>query len=104
MNLPRLLGTSLMSDVAMYRTRLENLVNHPRPGSDGREDQGEPPDESGGREGGSVDRGGFRVAGPTPGELDGLLRIRDLHGFIEQAYHVILQRPADLQGASGHAM
>ena len=105
-----------MPDVTMYRARLENLVNHPRPWSDGREedraggvspgdaapeDRGGPPGESGGRKGGSMDQGGFRIAGPTPEELDGLLRIRDLHGFIEQAYRVILHRPPDFRARAG---
>jgi 2-polyprenyl-3-methyl-5-hydroxy-6-metoxy-1,4-benzoquinol methylase len=60
-------------------------------------------DESGGREGGGADRGGFRIAGPTLEDLDALLRIQDLHGFIEQAYRVILHRPPDLRGAGRHA-
>src|SRR5512135_1056794 len=102
----------------MYRARLENLVNHPRPWSDDRGDdrpdgvppgaaasgdRGGPPNEPGGREGGIVDRGAFRISGPAPEELDGLLRIRDLDGFIEQAYRVILHRPPDLRGAGRHA-
>jgi SAM-dependent methyltransferase len=50
-----------------------------------------------------VDQRVFCIAGPAPEELDGLLRIRDLDGFIEQAYRVILHRPPDLRGARRHA-
>jgi SAM-dependent methyltransferase len=104
-----------MPDASMIRTRLENLVDQPRPVSSPPPDaapvespEGEPPVAEPPTEAPPAvpdDWGGEPVrVGPvevTPQELDELLAIRSLHEFVDRSYRKILARPPDLK-AIGH--